>query len=87
MSKKRDEFEERMDVLATETTKLEARLLRLGAEIAHQEIWDLGTLAVAAAHHLDLARVALTRPRGTNSGGGTGQHSPDPIEGGGLRPL
>ena len=34
MSKKRDEFEERMDVLATETTKLEARLLRLGAEIA-----------------------------------------------------
>ena len=42
MSKKRDEFEERMDVLATETTKLEARLLRLGAEIAHQEIWTSG---------------------------------------------
>lgn len=86
MSEKRNEFEARMDVLSKEAGELETRLIRLNAEIVRHETWDLVPFAVAAAHYLDLARVALTRPRGADSGGGTGQHSPDPIEGGGLRP-
>jgi len=87
MSHMREKLEGRMDVLAKEVGDLQTRLLQLNAKLATEGFRDLLSRGIVASYQLDRAYDELARLPGSGSGGGTGQHNPDPTEGGGLRPL